>query len=786
MKRIISLLLAMLICCSLLAGCRQDPVGTEPTKPNSNEPATEPTNPAVVGNASNIVINEVMPDNERLCMGHEKDWVELYNYEQAPVDLTGYYLTDNLEKLHAIPLQGLQIDAEGYLVITLDDSSDFKLASTGETVYLIWNDSVISQLSFPETTKGEAVDVNGFCEYPTPGFANTQEGYLEYLDTLILPELIISEVMSSNSKYLPFKGECYDLVELKNNSDSAIDLSGYYLSDKRSEPQRYALPDMTLEPGAYLIVYCSGVPSLGAQHTSFKLSADGETLYLSKDGNLVDVLTIPAQLQKNESYGRDGNIPVYFTNPTFGEENTTGFFTGIDAPTASVASGVYEEAVTVTLTGEGDIYYTLNGTTPTTSSARYENPITISNVTTLRCFSVSNGRTSTISAFTYAVGVEHDLPIVVLAIPQSSLTGSTGVLNHREEDYEHQGTVTLLEDGQEMFSVPCGFRLHGNGSRYCKKQNFQLRFRSEYGAGRLEYKLFDDLAIDSFNSLLLKGGSEDNFRAMMRDEVSTLMAEDTSLYTQAMRPAVLYLGGEYWGVYYIRERFNDDYVADHLNVSEESVDIAYSTFAYDQAGSAADFRALRKYCKTHDMSTEENFQYLCSQIDVQSLMDWYICRSYVGDNDLANIRRFRTSEGDGLWHWMYFDLDWGFYQSNNTYLSGLLKDVNGDQVLMKAAIASKSGKDMYLKRCAELLNTVLNEENIRATVDSIVGAVDSEMPRDRDRWNFSYDKWLYQVQQIREFDANGKRTKGYLNDLQKYFHLSDAQMEEYFGDLIDK
>ena len=785
MKRALALFLALLLFVSALAGCHQEPVGTEPNSPDSSEPATNPTNPTVAVNASNIVINEVMPDNERLCMGHEDDWVELYNAEQEPVDLTGYYLTDNSDKPHALPLAGLTIDAEGYLVITLNDDSAFKLASTGETVYLVCNEDMISQLTFPETTKGEAIDQNGFCEYPTPGFANTQEGHLEYLETLVLPELIISEVMSSNSKYLPFKGDCYDLVELKNNSDRAIDLSGYYLSDKRSEPQRYALPDITLEPGEFFIVYCSGVPSLGNQHTSFKLSADGETLYLSKDGQFVDVLTIPAQLQKNESYGRDGNIPVYFTNPTFGEENSTGFFMGIDAPTASVASGVYAEAVTVTLSGEGDIYYTLNGTTPTTSSARYKEPITVDGVTTIRCFSASEGRTSAISSFTYAVGVEHDLPIVVLSIPQSSLTGSKGVLNHPKQDYEQQGTVTLLENGLEMFSVPCGFRLHGNGSRYCKKQNFQLRFRSEYGAGRLEYKLFDDLAIDSFNSLLLKGGSEDNFRAMMRDEVSTLMVEDTSLYIQAMRPAVLYLGGEYWGVYYIRERFNDDYVADHLNVSEDSVDIAYSTFAYDQAGSAADFRNLKKYCKSHDMSTEENFQYLCSQIDVQSLMDWYICRTYVGDNDLANIRRFRTSEGDGKWHWMYFDLDWGFYQSSNTYLSGLLKDVNGDQVLMKAAIASKSGKDMYLKRCAELLNTVLNEENICATVDSIVLAVDSEMPRDRDRWGFSYEKWLNQVQQLRDFDANGKRTKGYLNDLKNYFHLSDAQMEEYFGDLTN-
>ena len=442
----------------------------------------------------------------------------------------------------------------------------------------------------------------------------------------------------------------------------------------------------------------------------------------------------------------------------------------------------------MTLSGNGEIYYTLNGTTPTENSYRYEEPITVTDVTTLRCLCVDQGRTSAVASYTYVVGVEHDLPVLVVSMPQSSLTGDTGVLNHKDRDhaYEHQATVTLIEEGLERFSVPCGFRLHGNDSRYCAKQNFQLRFRSDYGVGKLEYRLFENLDIDTFNSLLLKGGSEDCYKAVMRDELSTAIAADTSLYTQAMKPVVLYLGGEYWGVYYIRERFSDDYVASHLNVSEESVDICYSTYAYVQNGDNADFLALRKYCKTHDMSTEENFAYLASQIDVQSLMDWYICRSYVGDNDLANIRRFRSTESDGMWRWMYYDLDWGFsFGPSYSLFSSLSKDANGDKTLIHAAIASESGRDMFLKRCAVLMGTVLSEEYINATIDSIVAEIDSEMPRDRERWNSSYSRWETYVQELRDFVADGKRTMYFLKDLQTYFNLSDSEMEYYFGALDD-
>lgn len=781
MKRTIVFLLAVVMAFTLLGGCQQAPANTGVENQESTVPSTDASIPPVVVTVGNVSINEVMPDNERLCLGHTNDWIELYNAEEKTIDLTGYYLTDNPDKPQKMNLSGMEIPAEGYLVITLDDHSPFRLSSSGESVYLVCQGTVVSQFTFPETMNGESVDSNGLCVYPTPGYANTEEGYLRYLSQLALPELIINEALSSNSKYLPVGGECYDLVELKNNSNSPIDLSGYYLSDKRSEPKRYALPDVILEPGAYFLVYCSGNPSLGNDHTSFKLSADGETLFLSKGEQLVDVLTIPAQLLKNESYGRDGNIPVYFSQPTPGQDNGSGFLNGVTSPVANIASGLYPDAVTVTLSGDGEIYYTLNGTTPTASSIHYDGPIIINDVTTLRCLCVSEGRTSTVSSYTYVIGAEHDLPVVVVSIPQSSLTGNKGVLNHRDQDYEHQATVTLIENGEEKFSIPCGFRLHGHGSRYCAKQNFQLRFRSKYGAGKLEYRVFDDLDIDSFNSLLLKGGSEDWYRAVMRDEVATSVAADTSLYTQAMKPVVLYLGGEYWGLYYIRERYSDDYVASHLNVSEESVDIAYSTYGYAQCGDNVDYLALRQYCKTHDMSTEENFAYLASQIDVQSLMDWYICRSYVGDNDLANIRRFRSHDADGLWRWMYFDLDWSFSFSGTTLFSDLIQDPNGDKILIQAAIASETGRDMFLKRCAELMGSVLNEAHINATIDSIVVQVDSEMPRDRERWKYSYETWTTSVQQMRDFVANGKRTRDFLADLQSYFSLTDSQMEDYFG-----
>lgn len=780
MKKLIAVLLILGILCGL-PGCDEAP--EETTAPVETTLPTElPTEETVIPIPA-VSITEVMPDNEALWLGYEQDWVELYNAEETDVSLDGWFLADDPSMAKVMDLSGLVIPAEGYLTVTLEEA--FGLSAQGETVYLAYGMELVSQLEFGAAENGESFSQEGICQWVTPGYANTKDGYYAYLESYTLPELIITEVLASNSRYLPIGEEYYDLVEVMNNSDQPINLAGYGLTDKRSVPACYSFPAVTLQPGEYYVVYCSDNAALGENHAPFKVSADGETLFLSKDGVLTDVLTVPGDLQENESFGREGNLPVYLETPTFGEDNAAGFAAGVAAPAASVPTGLYDEAVEVTLTGEGTIYYTTDGSRPTTRSRVYSQPITIRDIATVRTFCVSGNRSSEIVSYTYLVGKEHDLPVVTVSIPDAYLTGDRGVLNNIEMTYEYESVLTLIEDGEEKFSVPCGFRLHGNDSRKGDKQNFQLRFRGEYGASKLHYKLFDDRDIDTFDSLLLKGGSEDWYKSIMRDELATQIANGTThLYTQAMKPVVLYLGDEYWGIYYLRERFSADYVASHLGVSPESANLLYSTGAARQCGEGRDFYAIKSYVQSHDMRKEENYDYLAEEVDILSLMDWYICRSYMGDKDTANIRRFMSEEYDGKWRWMYFDLDWAFVHTQDKAVSGLVNGKNGEPILIQAALASEKGQDVFLKRYAELMGTILNEEYFNQVIDQIVETIESEVPRDRERWNRTVDRWEKSVQALRDYVNDGKRTNHVLEDIRVYFHLSAAEMEAYFGDVM--
>lgn len=781
MKRLFSLVLALAAALQLLTACAKQPAA--PTEPAFTEPVqTQPvqTQPTETEAPAAIVVSEVMADNQKLCMGHTLDWVELYNAEAYPVALDGYYLTDDPEKPEKLPLMGHVIDDGDYLAVELDEEAPFHLSAAGGTMYLTCRGEVLSQLAFGSTEFGESFDQNGACEYPTPGYVNSEDGYLAYLGQQALPELIISEILPRNSNLDIVGG--YDYVELQNNSDSPIFLGDYAITDRWEKPSRFYLPHITLQPGEYYVVCCSGDSALGENHAPFKINGEGETVYLTKNSEYLDSLTLPADLKQNESYGRNGNMPLYLKTPTPGTENAQGYRYAMAAPEASLPTGLYDSAVTVSLSGEGTIYYTLDGSRPTVKSAVYQTPITVTDVTTIRCFCISDGRSSELTAYTYVVGKEHDLPVVTVAISKGRLTGSEGILKNTESNIEYEAMMTLIEDGEEKFSIPMGFRLHGNDSRDGAKKNFQVRFRSRYGVSKLDYPLFDNRSFTEYHSLLLKGGSEDFTRAMMRDELACAVPDGTTnLYTQAIKPVVLYLGGEYWGIYYIRERLCADYVASHLGVSAESVDLLESSAGYVQSGDRVEYAALLKYVQSHDMRKAEHYTYLTEQVDILSLMDWYICRSYMGDTDLANVRRFRSDEGDGKWRWMYFDVDWGWYNSSNPF-SRILYMRGGDLVLMQAALKSEEGKRTFLVRCNYLLDTILNDAYINSVIAELENAIRSEIPRDRARWKQTVSGWEECMQVLREFDKDGKRTRRVLNNLQAYFQLSDEEMELYFGE----
>ena len=741
--------------------------------------------------ACTVEISEAMAGNRSFLPqpdGTFPDWIELHNVGSEAQTLVGYYLTDSEDNLMKWPLPEVTLDPDSYLVILCDGKNTvdeqgihagFSLSRYGETVYLVTPaGTAAAELTLTPTEPDRSVTAEGITEQPTPGFANTAEGWLAVTAQTAgsTSPIQIWEVMSANDRYFRQQnGEYYDWVELKNVSDQPVSLINYTLTDDADEPGLMALPDVTLQPGEiYTVLLNTGAMGLNAEE---------DWLYLHETDILRDhvhVRDIPYGGSMGRMSGESGFF--WFRQPTPDQENEGGMRGISQTPESSLEAGVYTQAepLTVELSAPGAIYYTTDGSWPTVEDTLYTQPFSLTETTILRVMAVEPGclpsETATLS---YFINEGHDLPIASLvADPLDIFGGASGIYVHYYADLEKYANLSFFEE-DGSFSQDCGLSMFGSMSREtCAKKSFKVLFRPRY-EGALEYDLYDNSDVDVFSSLVLRAG-QDYTSAIIREELMTTLADDASdsLLTQKNRYCVLYVNGEYFGIYSIKEHFSEDYYAAHAGVSPESVHVLRTTMVAD---SGTDLYPTMTYATEHDMTQEEHFRYVADRVDLESLADWLIFQTYCGNSDiLNNCRYIRSSEGDNKWHYAFYDLDWTFLVHANLTRSSL-KGGTQFAMLPRSVLKNPGYREYFLQRLAYQLNTTLKAENVIARIDELAAQIRSEVPRERERWGSSVESWEQSLQSVKNFILNPGREQEVIDDFCIYLNVTPEERAKYFG-----
>ncbi|MBI4546391.1 MAG: lamin tail domain-containing protein [Ignavibacteriae bacterium] len=139
--------------------------------------------------------------------------------------------------------------------------------------------------------------------------------------------IVINEFLASNTQTnIDEAGEYDDWIELYNTSDSSVLLQNIYLTDSLNYPNRWRMPDTTIAPRGYLLVWTDNQPQ-GKLHATFRLDKEGEQIgiFVQQDGefSVIDSLTFRQQ-RSDTSYGRfpDGESQwSFFPAPTPGAGN---------------------------------------------------------------------------------------------------------------------------------------------------------------------------------------------------------------------------------------------------------------------------------------------------------------------------------------------------------------------------------------------------------------------------------------------------------------------------------
>ena len=263
--------------------------------------------------------------------------------------------------------------------------------------------------------------------------------------------------------------------------------------------------------------------------------------------------------------------------------------------------------------GEGEtIRYTTDCTTPNASSEVYSGELSISKNSVIRAAAFRDGYLSgDVATATYLFrsdGVNHALPVVTLVTDPDNLWNSkTGIYatgdqfdpdaasyadtlksatyyqakfaTEEQVDtiWEKPAAFSLFDDnGKQVFTQNVGIRIAGSFGRGRAQKGFNVIARKEYGKGSMEYPFFENRPYTEYKAVVLRAGAQDQNRSKIRDELASGLLEgtDINILYQAYRPTVLYLNGEYWGVYFMKEKRNRFFVAQHEN-TENNVDYGH-------------------------------------------------------------------------------------------------------------------------------------------------------------------------------------------------------------------
>ena len=481
---------------------------------------------------------------------------------------------------------------------------------------------------------------------------------------------VLTEFMADNAATLDDQsGSSPDWIEIHNPNGFDLSLDGYFLTDDATDLTQWRIPAVSVAANGYLIIFASGddlTDPAEPVHANFQLSKNGEYLALvDTDGSTVlNDFNFPEQ-KEDVSYGLEpgGATSGFFTPPTPGFANGSSFAGFVADTKFNIGRGFYDtpQSVTITTATPGaTIRFTTDGSRPTEShGSTFATPINISSTTVLRAMAFKAGLAPTnVDTNTYffvddiITSPDLDVPVTQLmrdsltAVPSLSLVTPSTINGTSEVESSFE---LVFPDGTEGFQENCGVKHFGGAFTNFDKKNFRLYFRSQYGASKLEYPLFDgfDRGIapaDRFDQLNLRSGSHDMVNRGFY--MSNRFTDDTMLDMGNLNPHgrfvhVYHQRDATGGVYHLRERWNAEHgrpntIGEPEKEEYEAINGNWNVGGwadsvappYDGDGSA--WERIKSLGRT---SNPDNYDNLKPYLDVPHFVDYMIMWMYGNSED---------------------------------------------------------------------------------------------------------------------------------------------------------
>lgn len=827
---------------------------------------------ALFSTAQTLLINEIMSSNSGAITdsdGDASDWIELYNAGTSSINLAGYGLSDKADQPFLWTFPDYEI-AAGQLLLVFASGKDRK------EIPVSWNTIISSGDQWKYSIPVSEPTSDWRLLYYNDNNWNTGKsgfGFGDNDDATVIPKS--SVIFLRNKFYISDAADVRQLIFHMDYDDGFVAyINGVEIAratmDNRGDFPRFDVfangnheavmygggtpnafnvsnPSALLKTGTNILAIqvhnsdvtssdLSAIPFLSvgtgktdanlrsveilklpvnAFHSNFKISGEGESIYLTNpQGNNVDSVQVGA-LAINTSYGRTGNDPSVwgvFASSSPGKANAEFALSPatVDVPVFSLPGGIYSSGIKVSIAvpnKKDSVYYTLDGTEPTQSSARAQREIDIPASKVLKARILKSGlMPGKVATNSYIIYDNKNLPVVSISMNPNDLWDfNTGiyVLGPNAEsanpnfganfwqDWEKACHIEMIENsGERVIDQDAGVKIFGNWSRANAQKSLAIHARKSYGQDEIKYKLFENRPFDEFQSIVLRNSGNDWNNTMFRDGLTSTLTNDLNFEKMAYRPSIIFLNGEYWGIQNIREKINEHFIASNSNVDPDSV-LMLENDGQVLLGTAGNWFDMYNFLSANTMTIETNYNRVASQIDISSFIDYFASQIFFANWDWPgnNIRYWKTTDPASRWRWIMYDTDFSFgiWNNRNSSSNSLAEatDPNGpgwpnppwSTLMLRKLLENTGFRNQFVNRFADLMNTIYLPDRVNKAIDQKSGAINDEIGFHLKRWSGGgQSTWLSNVQTIRTF-VNDRPYNVFIHIQQKFKFQSPQRLK---------
>lgn len=707
--------------------------------------------PVVKAADSPVVINEVCTQNKS-CLsdsyGQYSDWIELYNSSSADVDLSGYGLSDDVNA----PMQwtfpaGTIIKGGEHMIVFAS-----KLESTGSELHT----------NFALSKNGETIILS-----------NSNGGLIQQIDVPTLAEDFTYGRTPDGGSVCEIMTPTPAAVNKIVASAPAFSAgSGFYGTDF----------SLTLSAENCQIYYTVDGSNPATSPTAMQYFSPITVKDRTNEPNIYSVYA------ENESSATSISRGTGYQQPPFNVDKAT-----VVRAVAKNSDGLYSDVVSQT-------YFITSG-----ALSQYKDMTVVSLVTDPEnLFDPDKG--------IYVTGTQYiNWRNSSDYNPAKSPWDNTGISNFfsKGREWEREATLTFIKNGNTVVEQNMGIRIKGASTRNTPQKSFNLYARSEYGASKINYPLIDgnyDIEgnlIDKYDSLCLRSVSDE---ARLRDGFAQKLVFDREQITnQNMESCVVFLNGEYWGLYEMTEKFSDYFIESNYGIEKQDAAIIKNgeleegdDYLHDEY-----FNFMYEYA-SKDLTNPANYQAVCDYIDIDSFIEHYAAGLYLGTYDWPNYNYgvWKTTgepiEGnpysDGKWRFISFDYDYtmgatyenfggveGYAYDSFRHMDKSKKDVPTN--LFVSLLKNQEFRIKFANVYCDYANEVLTEQKGNAMADFYLQNYTEKISNSILRWwgfyggskdsNYNYNRQQYtekNIPQIKQFFR--ERASYTLEDMKNYIGLS--------------